>query len=145
MRSLLGKIVMFLVNTSRHVISLSLSLYSRNYLFNHITITIIKKYIYIKEGKNVIILKTLFTIKKYDVVKIINGCINKEKELRLKKKTFFLLISNGGIFLQIFILIIDTFYSKNVLMIKLMLLFLRRLRLFYDDIIDYFMNNYILS
>jgi hypothetical protein len=26
-----------------------------------------------------------------------------------------------------------------------MLLFLRRLRLFYDDIIDYFMDNYVLS
>jgi hypothetical protein len=80
---------MFLVNTSRHVISLSLSLSlsSRDYLFNYITITIIKK-IYIKEGKNVIILKTLFTIKKYDVVKIINRCINKEKELRLKKNIF---------------------------------------------------------
>jgi hypothetical protein len=30
-------------------------------------------------------------------------------------------------------------------MIKLMLLFLRRLRLFYDDIVDYFMDNYVLS
>jgi hypothetical protein len=30
-------------------------------------------------------------------------------------------------------------------MIKLMLLFLRRLRLLYDDIVDYFMDNYVLS
>jgi hypothetical protein len=50
MRSLLGKIVMFLINTSRPVISLSLSLFL-NYLLNYITITIIKKNI--KEGKNV--------------------------------------------------------------------------------------------
>jgi hypothetical protein len=31
-----------------------------------------------------------------------------------------------------------------MLMIKPMFLFLRRLRLFYNDIIDYFMDNYVL-
>jgi hypothetical protein len=35
MRSLLGKIVMFLVNTSRHVISLSLSLFSKLLIQSH--------------------------------------------------------------------------------------------------------------
>jgi len=47
--------------------------------------------------------------------------------------------------LKTFILLVVAFYSQNMLLIKFMSMFLRRLGVFYDDIIDYFINNYILA
>jgi hypothetical protein len=47
--------------------------------------------------------------------------------------------------LKTFILLVVAFYLQNMLLIKFMSMFLRRLGVFYDDIIDYFINNYIIA
>jgi hypothetical protein len=76
--------------------------------------------------------------KKYILVETTERCIIKEMKFRLKKYSFFIPISNGcNKKKNPFIFIVIAFVKKHVFNIKIMMLFLRRLRIFYDDIIDY--------
>jgi hypothetical protein len=70
--------------------------------------------------------------KKYILVETTERCIIKEMKFRLEKYSFFIPISNGCNKKQNpFIFIVIAFVKKHAFNIKIMMLFLRRLRIFY--------------